>query len=359
MPLRLPAAVAVAATLALTIPAAATAAAPRGFFGVNWDMGVAQAPEHVQDAEWGRMKRAGVESVRATFYWSHAQPLAFGPIGFGATDRVVALSARHRLHLLPVVMYTPAWAATDPSLRAPPPAKASYYTDYLNALVARYGPRGTFWAEHPELPRRPVRDWQIWNEPGLTGMWSAAKSAQGYGKLLCSSRRVVRRADPGARIVLAGIVNYAWFELENLYRYENVRGCFDVAAVHPYTGTVAGVKTFVERFARVLRRRRDRHPIWITEAGFSAAKGRTADSELESIQTTDRGMSRRLTATYKMLTSTRFSPPVTRTYWYTWASSYAGDGGVFDFSGLLSYDGTATHRKPALDAYRRLATRRR
>jgi hypothetical protein len=357
MSFRLPAAVALA--LALIAPSAAAASPPRAFYGMNWDMGVARAPAGVQDAEWRRMKASGVESVRATFFWSHAQPQAFGPISFRETDGVVALAARYRLRLLPVVMYTPGWAATDPSLRSPPPAKPSYYTDYLRALVARYGPRGTFWAERPELPRRPLREWQIWNEPGLAGMWTAPQSSQGYGKLLCSSRRVVRGLDPGATIVLAGIVNYAWFELENLYRSEKVRGCFDVAAVHPYTGTVSGVETFVKLFARVLRRRHDRKPIWVTESGFSAAKGRTGDGELRSIQTTDRGMSRRLTAAYKMFARTRFSPPVRRVYWYTWASSYGADGGVFDFSGLRSFDGTTARSKPSLAAYRRLATRPR
>jgi hypothetical protein len=359
MPLRIPAAAAVALALLALPSAAAAASPPRGFYGVNWDMGVAGAPQQVQDAEWRRMKRAGVETVRATFNWSRAQPEAFGPIDFTETDGMVARAASNGLKLLPVVMYTPAWAATDSSLRSPPPSETSYYTDYLRALVARYGPRGTFWAERPGLPRRPLREWQIWNEPGLSGMWSAPNSAVGYGKLLCSSRRALRSADPGSTTVLAGIVNYAWYELENLYRKGKVRGCFDVAAVHPYTGKVSGVETFVKRFARVLRRHHDRRPIWVTEAGFSAAKGRTADSELASIQTTDRGMSKRLTALYKMLGSTRFSPPVTRTYWYTWASSYGGDRRVFDFSGLVRYDGTATHAKPSLDAYRRLATQRR
>jgi hypothetical protein len=268
----------------------------------------------------------------------------------------VGLAARYRLRLLPVITYTPGWAATDPSLRSPPPAKPSYYTDYLRALVARYGPHGKFWADHPTLPRRPLREWQIWNEPGLKGFWTTPKSSQGYGKLLCASRRAVRRADPGAKIVLAGIVNYAWFELENLYRVEKIRGCFDVAAVHPYTGTVADLETFVKLFARVLRRHHDPKPVWITELGYSAGQGRTFDSELRSIQTTDAGMSRRLTAAYRMLTHTRFSPPLRRVYWYTWASSYAADGGVFDFSGLRRFDGSATHAKPSLTAFRRLAT---
>jgi hypothetical protein len=49
---------------------------------------------------------------------------------------------------------------------------------------------------------------------------------------------------------------------------------------------------------------------------------------------------------------------VSRAYWYTWASSYAGTGrDIFRYSGLRRYDmgdGTVSDQ-PALAAYRRTA----
>ena len=41
------------------------------------------------------------------------------------------------------------------------------YAKYASELVRRYGPRGYFWRRNPSLPKRPIRTWQIWNEPHL------------------------------------------------------------------------------------------------------------------------------------------------------------------------------------------------
>ena len=56
------------------------------------------------------MARSGVETVRTVFDWSRAQP-APGVTSFTETDRLVTLAAAHRIDLLPVVIYSPGWAA--------------------------------------------------------------------------------------------------------------------------------------------------------------------------------------------------------------------------------------------------------
>ena len=85
------------------------------------------------------------------------------------------------------------------------PRGTAAYTRFLTALVGRYGPSGSLWAEQPALPRTPIRDWQIWNEPNLTRYWSTQPFAKAYVKLLRASRRALRAADPGSRTVLAGL----------------------------------------------------------------------------------------------------------------------------------------------------------
>ena len=92
---------------------------------------------------------------------------------------------------------------------------------YLAALVERYGPEGTFWTDHPELPKHPLREWQIWNEPHLPAYWDAPEKgpygyARSYPLLLRSSYNIVKSLDPGAKIVLAGITQRAWEEIEIL-----------------------------------------------------------------------------------------------------------------------------------------------
>jgi hypothetical protein len=42
-------------------------------------------------------------------------------------------------------------------------------------------------------------------------------------------------------------------------------------------------------------------------------------------------------------------------FWYTWASPYRSEAGVFAYTGLNSFDGVRVKPVPALAAYRRLA----
>jgi lysophospholipase L1-like esterase len=54
-----------------------------------------------------------------------------------------------------------------------PAARAQYLIDYpkqLDELLTRYGPGGTFFKDHPELPNRPIRYVEILNEPNFQYM---------------------------------------------------------------------------------------------------------------------------------------------------------------------------------------------
>jgi hypothetical protein len=90
-------------------------------------------------------------------------------------------------------------------------------------------------------------------------------------------------------------------------------------------------------FRAVLRKHGDaRKPIWITELAWPASKGRIeAPKGLAALPTTARGMATRLTRAYRILRKTRV---VQRAYWYTWASAYKKDDGIFGFTGLERYD---------------------
>ena len=45
---------------------------------------------------------------------------------------------------------------------------------------------------------------------------------------------------------------------------------------------------------------------------------------------------------------------IARLYWYTWGTSYTGND-LFDYGGLLRWDGTAFKTTPALAAYTKSA----
>src|SRR3954470_3825890 len=241
------------ALLTLTSPASAKREVPRGWLGVVAD-GPLPSPTFASADEWDRLAGSGPESVRAALYWRAVQPTGAADADFSATDPVVLAASRRGLALLPVLQGTPDWAAQNPGDPGSPPANPATFGTFLSMLVTRYGPGGSFWQEHPELPARPIRAWQIWNEPNITRYWNVVPWAPPYVKLVKVARTTLRQADQHAKIVLAGLPNASWEALDAIYK-AGARGSFDVVALHPYTGN----PTHVVKIVRFIRRRMIRH----------------------------------------------------------------------------------------------------
>lgn len=368
------AAAVLAAALALAAPPGALGAerlAPRGFYGASWDGDATAQPLAVQDAQWGRMAAAGVESVRVIVRWAEAQPVAGEPPSFAETDRWMALGAAHGIRLLPVVVFAPRWARKSPAHAGSPPRRAGDYAAFLAALVRRYGSSGSFWRERPDLPRLPVREWVVWNEPHLRDYWRERPWERGYVALLRAAYRAVKRADSRARIVLAGLTSGSWRMLERVYSRAGARRWFDVVALHPYTRRPSGILEIVSRARAVMRRNGDgRKPIWLTEFGWSASRGKVAvEGSIAGIQTNNSGMAMQLGRAYRELVLARRrgdrrsrAGRVGRAYWYTWSSAYGRTHDnpivkLFSYTGLEEWDGSTFVPKPALAAYRRSARR--
>jgi hypothetical protein len=356
-----PLAIAALCAAALACAAPASARTPAGFFGTVWDGEALGAPDAAQDTQWGTMASSGIEAVRGTFSWADAQRGPGQAFDFRRSDRMVRLAAAHGLTLLPVVQYVPAWARAYRKRPTSPPRREADYTAYLGALVARYGPSGSFWAENPALPRSPVREWQIWNEPHLLNYWDAPPrsrwgSPRGYVRLLKASHRAIKAADPGAKVVLAGLTQLAWNELTKLYR-AGARRYFEVATLQTFPQTPARALRATRLFRRAMVRAGDRRkPMYITEITWPASKGRTKGIRFQR-QETDKGMARRLTQALRLLGRHARSLRLRRVYWYTWASHYGHGGSIFRYSGLVRYSGGVFTPRPALSAFRRTARR--
>jgi len=351
----------IAATLlaAASAAAAATPRAPKGFFGVMWDRAAMDGRPVDEAAQWALMRRSGVESARVVFSWAQAQPEAGVEPDFSHIDAKVEMAARAGVGLLPVVLYTPDWAATYPTRHGTPPKFPSDYAAFVTRLVRRYGPQGTFWDERPDVPRRPLRDWQIWNEPHFDFYWYTPEGswAPEYVKLLRAAKSAIRAEDPGARVVLAGFADASWKMLNAAYK-AGARGAFDVATINLFTGNPGFVMTAARLTRHVLKRARDfRKPIWVTETTFPAAKGEVPTPEKDWQRrwyTTKSGMASRLTDLYRLGRVNARRLRLQRIYWYTWASSYNGRDDLFDYSGLVKVgDDGASTSQPALRAYRR------
>jgi hypothetical protein len=338
----------VAVAILLVVASPAPAAVPRDWLGVMVDR-LMTDPAFDAGDEWRRLGDSGAGHVRTEFYWPRAQPTGPGATDLGASDAVVLAAAREGLGVLPVVRGTPGWAGASKSGPARPasPPRRSAFADYLRALVARYGPSGTLWAEHPEVRRRPIRSWQVWNEPNLDVYWSRQPFARSYVRLLRSARKALRAADGGARVVLAGLPNRSWTALRSIYRAGG-RGAFDVVALHPYTGKPGHVVKLVRLARREMARYRNgRRPVWITELSWPATRGTHRSVGFE---TSNAGQAKRLRRTLRLLAAERRRLRIGRVCWYTWLSVEEGRD-AFGWSGLRRVRDGKLVSAPVLEAF--------
>lgn len=209
-----------------------------------------------------------------------------GPPAIPTYDALIRAAAEHRVELLPVLMRSrPKAASPGERVAAPPEGRAQHaeWRRRVRLLARRYGPRGSFWREHPGLPYRPIRSWEVWNEPNLPQFWDERPpDPREYGRLLRETRGVLRSVDPGARIVSGGIASrhsggpYLGAALDAAGRCS-----VDAISVHPYAPTVKRALRHLVGARSVADSRGLRHvPLWTTEIGWRLGGGGTGDVEL-------------------------------------------------------------------------------
>jgi hypothetical protein len=306
-----------------------------------------------REGEWQLLASSGATTVRTPFWWSHGQRDGPGTIDYSAYDAVVLAAARHGVGVLPIVQGTPHWAARRPGDPASPPRDAADLGRFLQALVARYGKGGSLWAEHPEVTARPIRDWQVWNEPNIDLYWSTQPFAKSFVRMLRGARAGLRAADPKARVVLAGLPNKSWAALRSIYAAGGRRS-FDVVALHPYTGKPVNVIELVRRARRIMKRYGDRRkPLWVTELSWPAALGKL---DSHGFETSEKGQAKRLRRGLELLATNRRKLRIGRVYWYTWLS-LEGTQNSFGYSGLRRLRNGVVVSAPALATFRKMAAR--
>lgn len=333
--------------LAVASPVEARTGVPRGFFGV-----VPQGS--LASVDFQRMRDV-VGTLRIPIYWPQVEPRK-AEFDFDALDSVVTKAAASGVRVLPFVYGTPSWLEPNPA--RPPLGRMgrTAWSDFLRALVGRYGPRGTVWDEAPLA--LPIRRWQIWNEPNFLLFWRPSPSPPRYARLLHISAHAIRAADRGARIVAAGVAPVEggmlpWTFMRQLYEVAGVRSSFDLAAVHPYSSTLAGVTFQIARARRVMAAAGDgEKPLLVSELGVASA------SRLPT--SFDRGLKGQagfLRRAYGRLIEQRGRWRIGGVYWYSWRDMSTPDPHcVFcEHAGLFD---AASKPKPAWRAFRRLATTR-
>jgi Glycosyl hydrolase catalytic core len=315
-------------------------------------LGVVASTE-LGEPEFAVMREGGVRTYRLAISWPSVQRSRGAPLDWTASDRLVRGLVENEIEPLPVVYGTPCFVVPcdagdrgQPSPRPPlgsGPAKLAWAA-FLNEIVGRYGPGGSFWRDNPSVPRRPLRVWEIWNEPNVPQFYAPEPSVDGYVELLQISARAITMADPGATILVGGLAGDPDKPratpgprfLDGLYR-TGARPHFDAIAVHPYAPHLAGVRSQLDAFREVLASHHDREtPIWVTELGWGA----TRSGEGRLVETIV-GQAEMLRTAFGLLSAKREEWNIARALWYSWrdpppgqpACSWCRSAGLFDAAG--------------------------
>ncbi len=302
-----------------------------------------------------RLRSAGAGLVRQTFDWARIEP-APGRYDLSFYDSYVAALATRHLRLLPILFNPPPFrssAPANPRHGTYPPRRPADMGEFAAVLARRYGPGGSFWDEHRGLPRLPVRSWQVWNEPNLRVYWPSGPDAREYVALLRATARGIRRVDPGAEIVTAGLPDSSLgVPLRDYVAAMYAAGAadaFDVLAVNLFGRDARGVIEGVRTVREVAATNGDDPAVWVTELGW-ATGGPPSDFLVSETRQAEL-----LEQTLLALARRREELRIRGVVYFNWRDStpYAGGREFFGLhTGLLRLDG---HAKPALSSYKKVA----
>ncbi|HEU5142526.1 MAG TPA: beta-galactosidase [Solirubrobacterales bacterium] len=312
---------------------------PPSFFGI--------APQtELTEADTEYMRAARIGAVRWPLAWSSAQPEADGSYEWDALDPVVATAARQGLEVLPFVYSTPRWLARKPTvLPVANGRQRSAWSTFLTAAVERYGPDGEFWREHgpgtaEPLPTIPIVDWQIWNEANFFYFTTPASPSR-YARLVKLSDQTMRRADPGASLILSGLfaepsarpprAMHAVDFLDRFYAVSGIKRSFEGVALHPYAEDAADLARMTEGLRDVIVDNRDPGArLYITEMGW----GSQHNPNLVSFEQGVGFQLREMRLAYDYLIGNRGRLNLKGTYWFTW-KDIPGSCNFCDSTGLF------------------------
>ncbi|MFL5869445.1 MAG: hypothetical protein ACJ75R_00050 [Solirubrobacterales bacterium] len=365
MPIARPLLAALAASLIVAAPGAAIDEPP-----ARPQLTVGVVPQRDYDSvDTAMMDAAGIESIRVWLPWSQIESVR-GHYDWSATDAAIRRGAEAGLASFPFLFTEPDWAIEldghdcfDRCATYAPSSATTRdaYAGFAGAAVRRYGPDGTFWADHPELPYLPIHSWQIWNEQNAPAFFGPRPDPELYAAMLRPAAREIRGADPDAEIVLGGmfsardrsggVVGSAHY-LREFYEVGDVADSFDSIAIHPYARHVHEVFAQIGAMRSVARQVGDGSVgLWVTELGW-ASRGRRSLGLV-----TDRaGQARRLKRSFSRLVHDRDRLNLRGVFWYAWRDTEHGAAvcSWCPHSGLISRAGVA---KPAYDELRDIALR--
>jgi hypothetical protein len=350
--------------LVLAIGASVAEALPRTFWGV-----VPQATPNFEQLQ--RLGRGGVGTVRIPVVWPAVQPVRNGILNWSGVDAQVENASRAGIAVMPFLVGAPSWAvplipvpgsgnSVKASRNLPASgAAARGWSNFVSAAVARYGPGGSFWVEHPTVPPHPIAAWQIWNEENFEYFVARPNPAE-YGKLVKLSSSAIKAVDPAARVVLGGLfarpreaefkrkpplAYFATDFIDQMYeRTPGIKSSFQGVALHPYTSTYKRLTPYIEELRTVMKANHDAGKgLWITELGWSSQRPSVGNSFAKGRQ----GQATQLKGAFNLLRSKQAKWHLQQVDWFS-VDDQVGACNFCDGSGLF---GKGFVPKPAWFAF--------
>ena len=331
------------------VSGASAASAPRSFFGM-------MSIEQISEADADRMSSGGVSTYRFPMSWDSVQQGPAAPYDWASIDQTVSASSKAGLRLLPIMSGTPkGFASKYTTLPINTSSQQEGWAAFLRAAIARYGPSGEFWRENPDVPKKPVRTWQIWNEANFFYFTEPVVPGN-YLKLLKASHKVIKREDPGAKVMLSGLYGSppneprramkSWQFLDKLYDL-GAKGYFDSVAIHPYTPDTQQLKLLLEKVRKTLDQNGAKGtPIDVTEIGWGS------DRKTAFGKGSTRAQAQQLTSGLNFLIGNRRKLGIRSAYWFAWKDMPRdAETCNFCYSSGLFYSGSGLRPKPAWDAF--------
>ena len=268
------------------------------------------------------MRWARLGSYRLTVDWNAIEPDGDGNRDWEDVDYVVEATARRGIRLMLTMYGSPPWL--NPNWRTLPVKSVRQirrWKGFLADAVGRYGSRGTFWLDHPDVPYRPVTRWQIWNEPNIR-FFARPVSPARYGRLLRASSRSVDALDPFSKIVSGGLYGKpprdtglsASNFLRRLYHRPGTRRSLDLVAIHPYARTTRSSLHRTRTVRRAMDANGDRRKrILITELGWGS------DATSGFGRGSERAQADQLRSVYRSYLRARNQFRLDSIYWFGWS----------------------------------------
>jgi hypothetical protein len=348
-------ALALAATLIaalLMAPTAGAAPVPRDFIGISSEDVFAGDPGY-RETNLQSQAALGIGLIRQKFDWASIET-APGQYDLRYHDEFVAAAASKGIAILPILFNTPQFhlGRRNGDYACAPRDNASLAA-FGQALVRRYGPNGTLWAERPALPRVPIRSWQIWNEPNLYMYWCGKPNARQYVSMLRTVGKAIKQVDRGAQIVTAGLPDSKMKRtiplkrfVDQMYRAKAAK-YFDSLAINSYAKDHRELGRMLGAVRKRMNANRDRRgKIWITEIGWGDRGPR------HRFIVGAKGQATRIANTLALIRRSRRTLGLRGVVYFSWrdgapyAPNFSDLWGLH--TGLLDIDGQP---KPALDAF--------